>query len=445
MHIKGMFVFALIGLIAAGTAIAEQPPVVPDWQQRAEQRIDEHRKGDFAFNVVDEAGKPIEGATVTAKMTRHAFKFGTAMRADLMAKIEDPDDPYLKHAAELFNHGTFGNRFKWRWQERAKHRRWADAALAWMNDHGWTVHAHVMVWATLKYGPPLPEDVEAKLKSDAPDRGQYAHRRALEHINEIGRYYAGHVEEWDVVNEHFSEHVITEAMYGDDVPLEQPPALVEWFKAARVADPHARLFVNDFGILVGDQKEHKDSYEKLIRYLIDQAAPVGGIGMQAHYVHAGQRRTPEQLMTTLDRFAAFGVPIQITEFDMFGPGWGETPEQIEAAHADYMRRFYTVCFSHPAVNGITMWGFWDGRHWQNSAPLFRKDWTPKPGYHVYRDLVFDQWWTDEQGATDAAGRWAVRGFFGTYEVRATVGDKTVTRQVRLTGPAQTITLIVNSD
>lgn len=28
-----------------------------------------------------------------------------------------------------------------------------------------------------------------------------------------------------------------------------------------------------------------------------------------------------------------------------------------------------VYFSHPAVDGVLMWGFWDGAHWQPDAVL----------------------------------------------------------------------------
>jgi GH35 family endo-1,4-beta-xylanase len=228
--------------------------------------------------------------------------------------------------------------------------------------------------------------------------------------------------EWDVLNEHYSEHILTPIL-NPDAPLEEAPHLLDWFQAARAADPEARLFVNDYGILVGEKEKHKRSYERLIEYLLKNDAPLGGIGMQAHYLNAFHRRSPGQLMHTLDRFARFGIPLQITEFDMWGVGWGQTPEEVEQAQAGFMRQFYTVCFSHPAVNGITMWGFWDGQHWQDNAPLFREDWSPKPGYEVYHDLVFNQWWTTEEGETDEDGLFTFRGFYGEYGLRFACGPE----------------------
>ena len=50
-----------------------------------------------------------------------------------------------------------------------------------------------------------------------------------------------------------------------------------------------------------------------------------------------------------------------------------------------------------------MWGFWDGAHWKNNAPLYRRDWSLKPAGAAYRDLVLKTWRTDASGKTGADG------------------------------------------
>ncbi|MFP4380702.1 MAG: endo-1,4-beta-xylanase [Candidatus Sumerlaeia bacterium] len=372
--------------------------------------------------ILDVEGRPIKYVAVEYEMLRHAFPFGTCIRADRLAEtLPDPDHPYHKNILKLFNRGTLGNYYKWRFQEEPDRRALADAATQWMLKNGLSIHAHVMIWATFKYGA-MPKDVKEKLQNNAPDAAEYAVRRSLEHIETVGRRYRGLVDEWDVVNEHFSEHEITK-IANPDVPKEKAPLLLKWFEAARGADPVSRLYINDFGILVGDQKKHKDSYEETIRFLLDNNAPLGGIGMQAHYTNGWQRRTPLQLRETLDRFGRYDIPIQITEFDMWGKGWGDTKEARDQAQAEYLEQFYTVAFSHPAVNGITMWGFWDGQHWTGNAPLFNKDWSPKPALEVYKRLVFQEWWTKGQTRTDHKGRFQARGYYGDYIFRIKEGQK----------------------
>lgn len=88
-----------------------------------------------------------------------------------------------------------------------------------------------------------------------------------------------------------------------------------------------------------------------------------------------------------------------------------------------------------------MWGFWEKSHWLPLAAMYRADWSSKPNALAYNDLLFREWWTNEKGATDAAGRFATRGFKGTYNVTAAYGRtiRTVTTTIDEAGEI-TITL-----
>ena len=106
------------------------------------------------------------------------------------------------------------------------------------------------------------------------------------------------------------------------------------------------------------------------------------------------------------------------------------PDQFEAIipdeqlHADYTRDFYILSFSHPAVVGVTHWGFWEGEIWMADASWYRKDWSEKPFAKVYTDLVFNKWWTQIEGRTDRHGSIKTRGFLGKYEIIVTHDDQT---------------------
>ena len=96
----------------------------------------------------------------------------------------------------------------------------------------------------------------------------------------------------------------------------------------------------------------------------------------------------------------------------------------------YLRDVLTAAFSHPACDSVTFWGFWDGRHWLKNCPLYREDWTPKPGLDVYKKLVFGDWWTRGELLTDTRGVASLRAFFGDYEVTVEVpGKAPVTQKV----------------
>jgi len=90
----------------------------------------------------------------------------------------------------------------------------------------------------------------------------------------------------------------------------------------------------------------------------------------------------------------------------------------EQAKARALVDYYRICFAHPAVEGILMWGFWEGANWIPVSSLYRRDWTPTPAAEAYRDLLFKEWWTRWEGRTDAQGRCDVPAFFGQHRVTA---------------------------
>jgi GH35 family endo-1,4-beta-xylanase len=187
-----------------------------------------------------------------------------------------------------------------------------------------------------------------------------------------------------------------------------------WFKLAHQYDPSARLYLNETN--VPDSPPHDHHYDALynrIRALQTEGAPIGGIGMQAHFSDA--LTAPVDLLAIYDRFAQLGIPIRITELDI-----DSTDEQLLA---DYFRDFLTVSFSDPEINGILLWGFWQGQHWRPDAALFRNDWSIKPNGQVWKDLVLGKWWTNTDGSSAADGTYSTRGFLGDYEVKVTAADR----------------------
>lgn len=85
--------------------------------------------------------------------------------------------------------------------------------------------------------------------------------------------------------------------------------------------------------------------------LLRNEIPLKVIAFQGHY--QDQLTDPERLLKILDRFARYKVPLQVTEFDV-----AIDDEQLQA---DYLRDFLLACFSHPSVELIQQWGFWERR------------------------------------------------------------------------------------
>lgn len=387
------------------------------WREAARERIERHRMESLTVRVVNGSGEPVPGAAVRVRMRRHAFRFGSAAVAAALTEPGFDNERYREKFIELFNVAVLENDLKWPQWERNRAR--ALAGLEWLRERGIPVRGHNMVWPGWDY---LPQDLRALASNPEALRN-----RIDRHILEIGAATAGLVIEWDVVNEPIPNRVLQDIL-GDW-------ELVRWFQLARIADPQARLFVNEFDIETrgGKNTIKQRQYLDLIQTLLDGGAPLGGIGIQGHF---GTDFThPERVYEILDRFAAFGLPLAITEFDI--------ATLDEEAQADYTRDYLTVCFSHPAIDSFLIWGFWEGRHWKPEAALYRRDWSEKANGQVWRDLIYRQWWTNADGETGEDGSFQLRGFLGDYTIEAQAGDRTVRREFRLEKGAEAAVLTLD--
>ena len=220
----------------------------------------------------------------------------------------------------------------------------------------------------------------------------------MKHIDEVILATKGKLIEWDVMNEPFDNFDLME-ICGDDI-------MVDFYKRAKERDNKTKLFINDYGILSGGGKlqGHQDHYYKTIEYIKNNEGPIEGIGMQGHFSYSVT--PPETLWRILDRFSEFSIPIGITEFDV--------AMDDEEYQAQYTRDFMTAIFAHPQTNEILMWGFWEEMHWKPEAAIYRTDFSLKPNGKVWRELIYDKWWTTESGKTNDKGIFGFRGFKGDY-------------------------------
>jgi GH35 family endo-1,4-beta-xylanase len=249
---------------------------------------------------------------------------------------------------------------------------------------------------------------------------------------DISRRYRGRFAEYDFNNEMLHGNYYEERL-GPGITREMTGWVLE-------GDPKAVLYLNDYDILTG---RRLDDYIAHIRKFLDQGIPFAGIGVQGH-LH-GDSFDPEALRNALDRLAQFKLPVRVTEFNFPGQRskyyrnrQARLSDEEEQAKAKALADYYRICFAHPSVSGILMWGFWERANWIPVSSLYRRDWSPTPAAEAYRDLVFNKWWTRWEGAADAQGRCEVQAFFGRH--RVTSGDKSVvvdlkraesTRQVRV--------------
>jgi GH35 family endo-1,4-beta-xylanase len=386
------------------------------WRKEALARIEKIRKGDLMIHVVDASGNPVAGAEVEAKQTRHAFRFGSCVTTELLTGDSGDAKQYREFIEQNFNFAVFENDMKWPAMADGFNPK-TDQALAWLLERNIAVRGHNLIWPSWRW---LPKQIVA-LKDKPTD----LRRACEERVTSAVSHFAGKLIDWDVVNEDYTNHDIMDVL-GRVV-------MVDWFKLANRADPTCRLFLNDFGVLEGGRSSaHRQHFFDSIKFLKDGGAPIGGIGIQSHF--GAVLPSPEEMLSVLDQFSEFGLPIELTE-----ASFNLDDRDLQA---DYMRDFLIASFSHPKVEGVMLWGFWERRHWRPPAALFSADWSIRPHGKAWMELVHKEWMSDLHAKTDTAGSTKTRGFLGDYQVTIRQGSRTkaTTAHLDRDGTSVTITL-----
>ncbi len=388
--------------------------IEPDapWRRAAQERIEKYRKSGITVKVTGAAGKPVQGATVTVSLKNHAFGFGgpypARLQADRSFRNELPI--FQKYFKEFFNKAVIPNALKWKQYDEVK-KKWAEEAYAWLSANHIPVRGHNVIWPGWNFLPRF-------LRQYENDRARIR-RLTMERIDHVMGDWKGRLAEWDVTNECWRQDDLMKICGWDIVP--------EWFRRARQADPGARLYYNDANTLANNQPGHRDHYFRTIQWLLEQGAPVDGMGFQCH-THT--LVPPEVIYQRIERFATLGPEIEITEFDI------QAPNISGEVMAQYTRDFMTIVFSHPKTVGIITWIAGNPLREARSEPLkaqaafFHRDWTIKPNGQAWLDMKTRIWNTNVTGKTGAAGTFTTRGFHGDYDI--TVSKDAVTRRVTAT-------------
>jgi endo-1,4-beta-xylanase len=364
---------------------AGQAPDAP-WRAPAQERINQIRKGIADIIVYDENGQVVEDAEVTIEMIRHQFGFGSAIPAARFLSNET----FRQKVYELFNEVVFENDLKWPGFNTTSKSN-VSKSLDSLDKHNIAVRGHNIIWPAWRW---LPTSLRTYEKDPVGLRAEID-----KHIEEKATFTRGRLNDWDVINEPYTEKDLMNIL-GNEI-------MAEWFKQVRNIDRGVKLYLNDYGILSGGgiNKAKQDYYFNLIKYIEDLGGEVDGIGFQGHF--GGDLTPVSKLYEIVDRFAAYGKDIKITEHDI-----NITQRDVQA---EYTRDFMTMMFSHEAVKSVMFWGFWESSHWMPQAALYNADWSIRPHGQMYKDLVFDQWWTKQEDAvTDGEGKASLEGFLGTY-------------------------------
>ena len=255
--------------------------------------------------------------------------------------------------ADLWNQLTPENAGKWASVERVRDvMNWAplDEAYSYAKDRGIPFRFHTLVWGQQQPGWLVdlsPEEQFAEL---------------TEWMTLVAERYP-EIDFIDVVNEPVHEVPVYALALGG-----RGATGIDWvvksFEMARELFPNALLHVNDYNILT--DRSQIDTYLDIIAILQGRGL-VDGIGLQAHSL---ERATISAVAGKLDRLAETGLPLYVTELDV--------AIRDDVRQAEQFSALFSTMASHPAVQGITLWGSVEGRLWRQNAELIRRDGSYRP-------------------------------------------------------------------
>jgi endo-1,4-beta-xylanase len=172
----------------------------------------------------------------------------------------------------------------------------------------------------------------------------------------------------DVVNEPLHAPPPFKKALGGDGATGWDWVVTSFQWARQYCDSSVQLILNEYSVLQSNSVT--DNFLKIIdtlkvRKLID------AIGIQGHSFEL-LNQSPSTIEYNLNRLAATGLPIYITEFDI---NLADDSLQLQ----NY-KTYFPIFWENPGVKGITLWGYVYGSIWQTNAYLLNDRNAKRPAF-----------------------------------------------------------------
>lgn len=270
-----------------------------------------------------------------------------------------------KYFTTYWNAVIPGNGGKWGWVERTRNTMtWddLDASYRAAKDNGYPFCMHVLVWGSQQ--PTWMRTLGAS--------NQMIEIR--EWFQAVAERYPD-IDYLQVVNEPIHakpDGTKTDSgsyidALGGTASDGTHPWIVKAFELAKEYFPDTPLMINEYNIIGSDS--NTTEYLSMINELKDRGL-IDIIGVQGHAFET-KYYSVENMKRNLDRLAATGLPIMITEMDIDGDA-DALDSVSDAKQLAEMQRIFPMFWDHPSVMGIVMWGYRVGM-WRSPTDAFLTD------------------------------------------------------------------------
>ena len=177
----------------------------------------------------------------------------------------------------------------------------------------------------------------------------------------------------DVVNEPFNRPAsYREALGGAG---ETGWDWIIWsFEKARQYCPKAKLLINEYDVL--NNPLLLKIYLEIVT-LLKERNLIDGIGIQSHCFSV-QETSPDTLLSHLNQLAETGLPLYPSELDFLGD---------DTLQLHLYQGYFPIFWEHPAVKGITLWGWEYKKTWIDQTYLLNSSGGERPALTWLREYV----------------------------------------------------------
>ncbi|MCZ7374238.1 endo-1,4-beta-xylanase [Micromonospora sp. WMMC250] len=291
------------------------------------------------------------GTTLGASAAEKGRYFGAAVATGKLS-----NSTYTTILNREFNSVVAENEMKWDATEPQQGRfsySGGDRLVSHAQANGMSVRGHALLWHQQE--PGWAQGMSGSALRSA----------MINHVTQVATHFRGKIYAWDVVNEAFADGG-SGGRRDSNLQRTGNDWIEAAFRAARAADPGAKLCYNDYNT-DGINAKSTGIYN-MVRDFKSRGVPIDCVGFQSHLGTS----LASDYQANLQRFADLGVDVQITELDVMTGG----------NQANIFGAVTRACMNVSRCTGITVWGVRDCDSWRGSdnALLFDCNGNKKAAY-----------------------------------------------------------------
>ncbi|OAQ40284.1 1,4-beta-xylanase [Pedobacter psychrophilus] len=312
------------------------------------------------------------------------FKFGAAVKTANLKSESAYDNTFKGEYNQLSAEFEMKMNFIWN-SETSYNFTNVDYLVNYAQQNNMTVHGHTLLWY---------QSFPDWFKNANYDSVAFESKVKVYIETVVGRY-KGKIKSWDVANEIFNDDGTMRIESQIQGKFKDPIGFVgRCFKYAAIADPDAKLFYNDYNVVLAAGK--RTAMKNMAIRFKNAGIPIHGLGEQFHYRISTSQT---QINSGFADLVSSGLLIHLSEIDCKVNTTNSPTYVVNSTDLQKQSDFFkNIVKLYNAIPGnqkfaMTTWGITDKNTWLRDSGngnkeyplLFDENYGKKPAYVGFLD------------------------------------------------------------